>query len=66
MSIFDGNGKRGSGNGDGASPKRRLLATVPENRTAFCGTLATRVQSRSRSRSRTSTPSTSTLPAVAS
>ena len=49
-----------------ASPKRRLLATVPLNRKAFWGMSAMRPQRASRSCSRTSTPSTRTWPSVAS
>ena len=39
---------------------------MPENRKAFCGTVATTERSSARSRSRTSTPSMLTRPSVAS
>ena len=45
-----------------ASPKRRLLATVPPNRNAFCGMTPMRRHRSSRACSRTSTPSTRTAP----
>jgi hypothetical protein len=47
-------------------PSRRLLATVPLNRNAACGTSPMSCQSGSSSCSRTSTPLTRTLPSVGS